>query len=280
MICSSLTDDGLELLGQRGGLEAWRARGKTFGIPLLHPWANRLAGWGYGDIDFPRDTDVVTVDANNLPIHGLLLGDVVWEVLEADAARVAAALDFDHPVWLALFPALHRLEVEAGLDDGGLTIATTVRCTGDVAVPLSFGWHPYLQLPGVSWTDWSIETSVRARMLLDSRGIPTGEVVDEPVAAGPLDGRAFDHAYEAADRASFSVTGGGRRIEIRFLDGYTHAQLFSSPEHGLLAFEPMTAPVNALRSGDGLRMVAPGESFRAVFRIGVRRTSPGDAARG
>jgi hypothetical protein len=31
----------------------------------------------------------------------------------------------------------------------------------------------------------------------------------------------------------------------------------------------MTAPTNALRSGDGLRRVAPGAAFTAVFRIAV-----------
>jgi galactose mutarotase-like enzyme len=32
-------------------------------------------------------------------------------------------------------------------------------------------------------------------------------------------------------------------------------------------FEPMTAPSNALRTGAGLRRVAPGETFSAVFQI-------------
>jgi len=32
----------------------------------------------------------------------------------------------------------------------------------------------------------------------------------------------------------------------------------------------MTAPTNALRSGDGLRSVEPGGVFRAAFRISVR----------
>ena len=273
LVCSSLTHEGDELLGQRGGLDPWRARGKTFGIPLLYPWANRLSGWGYGDITFPRDTGLVTVDDNNLPIHGLLHGDVVWEVVDASDSRLLAALDFDHPVWLALFPALHRVEIEAALDDGGLTMTTTVRCTGNIAVPLSFGWHPYFDLPGVPWSEWSIETGVRARILLDERGIPTGEVVDEPVPAGPLAGRAYDHAYADGDDAWCTVTGGGRRVEVRFGDGYTHAQLFADPEKGLLAFEPMTAPVDALRSGDALRTVPPGESFRAEFRVSVERTS-------
>ena len=34
----------------------------------------------------------------------------------------------------------------------------------------------------------------------------------------------------------------------------------------------MTAPTNALVSGDGLRTLQPGESFRAAFSIAVRAT--------
>ena len=35
MIGTSLSDDGVELLGQRRGLEAYASAGKTMGIPLL-----------------------------------------------------------------------------------------------------------------------------------------------------------------------------------------------------------------------------------------------------
>src|ERR1700712_3969324 len=47
MIGASLEHRGDELLGQRNGLPAYEARGSTMGIPLLHPWANRLNGFQY-----------------------------------------------------------------------------------------------------------------------------------------------------------------------------------------------------------------------------------------
>ncbi len=42
MIGTSLRDAGVELLGQRRGLDAYVSDGKTMGIPILYPWANRL----------------------------------------------------------------------------------------------------------------------------------------------------------------------------------------------------------------------------------------------
>jgi len=270
LIGSSLTHRGAELLGQRGGLAAWVEQGKTFGIPFLHPWANRLAEWSYDGVALPRGSPLVKAEEHGIPIHGLLAGDVArWTVTAATDTRLAARLAFDRPDWLALFPYPHELAIEVELGPEGLTHATTLTATGDVPVPVAFGWHPYLQVPELPQPEWAVTTSVRRRLLLDGKAIPTGEVTDEPVAPGPLGDREFDHLYEDAAAATFSLTGGGRRIEVTFLEGYTHAQLFADQEQGVLAFEPMTAPTNALRSGDALRTVAPGESLRCAFRVTV-----------
>ena len=47
LVGSSLTHRGEELLAQRKGLEEYARSGSTFGIPFLHPWANRLANFDY-----------------------------------------------------------------------------------------------------------------------------------------------------------------------------------------------------------------------------------------
>src|SRR3954452_25440754 len=47
MIGASLEHKGDEVLGQRNGLPAYEAKGSTMGIPILYPWANRLAGLEY-----------------------------------------------------------------------------------------------------------------------------------------------------------------------------------------------------------------------------------------
>src|SRR5690348_18382082 len=47
MVCCSLRHAGEELLAQRAGPREYAEKGRTMGIPLLHPWANRLAEWSY-----------------------------------------------------------------------------------------------------------------------------------------------------------------------------------------------------------------------------------------
>src|SRR3954451_17835447 len=149
MVGTSWVVDGAELLGQRGGLDKYRRTGSTFGVPLLYPWANRLDR----DIDSP----LVRRDPNGLPIHGVLAASPYWQVLQHDAERVHARLDFGaHPEYLEVFPYPHVLEVDVHIEPRAQTIATRVRPTGDVAVPLAFGWHPYLQLPGVPRQEWDL----------------------------------------------------------------------------------------------------------------------------
>ena len=68
---------------------------------------------------------------------------------DGSTARVRAVLDFAaHPELMAAFPFPHEVLLEAALTAEALTITTRIRATGDVPVPISFGFHPYLRLPG------------------------------------------------------------------------------------------------------------------------------------
>jgi aldose 1-epimerase len=262
MVGRSWVVDGVELLGQRGGLDKYRRTGSTFGVPLLYPWANRLDR----DIDSP----LVRRDPNGLPIHGVLAASPYWQVLQHDAERVHARLDFGaHPEYLEVFPCPHVLEVDVHIEPRAQTIATRVRPTADVAVPLAFGWHPYLQLPGVPRQEWDLTLPLHEHLVLDDRKLPTGQV--QPVEYPDplrLDDRDFDDGYAGvADGTTFAVAGGGRRVEVEFVRGYPYAQVFAPPGEEVVCFEPMAAPTNALETGQGLREVAPGDSFEAVFTL-------------
>jgi aldose 1-epimerase len=244
------------------------------GIPLLHPWANRLSDWSYTiggvHVELPRGSDRVRTEEHGLPVHGLLHATSDWTVTAASETEVSAEFDFaaDNRL-MRLFPFAHALSVHAILDPVGLQLETTLTATGDVAVPVAFGYHPYLALPGARRADWTMQCTVSKHLVLDDHSVPTGEVRDEPVVTGPLGSRTFDDGYQSADGAWMRLTGGGRTVDLRFLEGYTHAQLFAPLTEDVIAFEPMTAPADALRTGRGLRTVAPGESLRASFRIDV-----------
>jgi aldose 1-epimerase len=45
--------------------------------------------------------------------------------------------------------------------------------------------------------------------------------------------------------------------------------VFAPPDQPVICFEPMMAPVDALRSHEGLRSVAPGDRVSATFAVRV-----------
>jgi aldose 1-epimerase len=280
MVGCSLRHRGEELLGQRGGLRAYVAERSTMGIPLLHPWANRLSRMRFGlngrEVALDSPGVPVALDPNGLPIHGLLAGASGWRVERHEALEHGGVLvaSFDFGVrddLLAAFPFPQRIEVETTLAGPTLTIETSVTATTGIAVPVSFGYHPYFRLPGVERSAWQVEIPVSERVVLDAEELPSGQMEEARISAGPLGSITFDDEFAAPDgSAPFALEGGGRRIEVAFLDGYPYAQVYAPDDDDVIAFEPMTAPTNALVSdGPELPLVAPGERYRATFSITV-----------
>ena len=76
-------------------------------------------------------------------------------------------------------------------------MTTTILAADDAAVPISFGYHTYLRLPGVDRGEWEVGMPVSERLELDRRMLPTGAREPVRVEAGPLGARTFDDAYGA-----------------------------------------------------------------------------------
>lgn len=280
MLGCSLRHRGAELLGQRGGVAKYAASGSTMGIPLLHPWANRLGGLRYTvgtrSVTLDPSSSRLHRDANGLPMHGILAAYPDWRVMASVAddtqATLSALLDFAaDPALLAAFPFPHTLRIDIGLREASLTIATTLQATGDVPVPVAFGYHPYLQLPGIPRADWYVELPVRRQLLLDARMIPTGAAQPVAISPGPLGDRVFDALFDDLVRpARFVLAGDGRRITVEFGEGYDYAQVYAPAGDPFICFEPMTAATNALISNDpALRLVPPRQHYRAVFAFTI-----------
>jgi aldose 1-epimerase len=289
MVCCSLRHRGVELLAQRSGVRAYAQRGATMGIPLLYPWANRLAGLRYpgpqGEVQLDPANPLLKLDQNGLPIHGAIAGALPWELLEqpeAEAEAGRSVADYLHArlAWrsaelLAIFPYRHTVEFHARVVGARLTITTTVRADGGCDLPVSFGFHPYLTIARADRRDWLIELPVASRLLLDESMIP--------IAAGPpVEPRQFRLADGGWDDAltgleqpvAFSVSAGERRIDVEFHDGFSHAQIYAPTGESFICFEPMTAPTNALISRDALAIIGAGETFHAEFSIAASEASP------
>ena len=272
MIVSSLTQGDDEFLGQRRGLAAYVADGKTMGIPILYPWANRLSESTYEvgstAVTLVAGTNGVRVDGR-APIHGVLAAYPGWKVTDRSAASLTAVLDYaDDPALLASFPFPHVLKQRVTLDERTLRFETTVTPTTDVAVPLCFGYHPYLRIPGVARTDWVLQTPTMRHLPVDADGLPTGAAEPWPESAEPLWDTSYDDGFDQVpEGAVFALSGGDRRIEVHYETGYPAAQIFAPLNDDVVGIEPMAAPTNSLVRG-GYRS-ATAES-PATLRFAIR----------
>jgi galactose mutarotase-like enzyme len=212
----------------------------------------------------------VRPDNNGLPIHGLLAAYPGWRTRQVSDQKLTAELDFGaHEELLASFPFPHVVEMTAELSDRTLTVSTTVTPTTEKAVPLAYGFHPYLQLPDVPRSEWHISLPAMRHLLLDDTGLPTGDTEQRCPTAEPLGDNVFDDGFDkVAEGVVFAVSGGGRRLEVRFERGYPAAQVFAPAGETVICFEPMAAPTDALRRG-GYRSARPGEHDKTVFSISV-----------
>ena len=266
----SLRYRGMEHLSLPGGLDALRA-GHTTGLPLLAPWANRLASRRYraGGVAVDLHRQRLHTDENGLPIHGLLLGKPGWRIdrqsTRGESARFAASID----VVSRAFPFRHRIELGVTARDAQLLVDTTIIPTSRRRVPIAFGWHPYLRLPGTRRRDWQLRLPSRRHVHLDARGIPTG--VETLVSAGqsPIGQRTFDDLYALGRDRRLSFEGDdGAGFELHCGAGYPFAQVWAPPGRTFAALEPMTARTNALGEGTAA-LVAPGSVFTARFTLTI-----------
>ena len=274
MICTSLADDAGEYLGQRRGLPAYIADGKTMGIPILYPWANRLSANEYrvGDavVDVTPGVNGVRGDAHGAPMHGVLAGNPDWQVVEESGNVLTAELDWgSDPRLLATFPFPHRLTMSVGLADRTLTVATTVTPTADKSVPLCHGYHPYVTIPAVPREDWQLQTPAMRHLPVNDRGLPTGESQTWEAGVRRLGRTELDDGFDDVDAgAVFALTGGTTRVEVTLGRGYGAAQLFAPLGDSVVGIEPMAAPTDALRQGN-YEMAAPGSPETATFSIRI-----------
>jgi galactose mutarotase-like enzyme len=273
MVCCSFRWQEQELLDARKGLEAYAGQGSTMGIPLLYPWANRLANFDFDvagkRVELPRDPARIHQDAQG-PRHGVTPSLMRWSARAEAEDVLTAELAWHHPELLELFPFAHSVAITATVQAGKLELTTTVSADGDDHVPVCFGFHPYLRLGEGCRPGFQVILPPCCQLTLDDRMLPTGERVPADNAPAPiqLSEHAFDDAYElTSDTGLFVASSPRRRLEAELLEGYRFAQIYSPADAEFICLEPMTAPTNALITGDSLTILAPGEEHRASFRI-------------
>ena len=254
---------GSELLADPAALPAhYRVHGRRAGVTLMHPWANRLGADVFAvagrELAAPED-ETVSRDGSGLAIHGLTAPGAWCPEGSGDHGTVVRVV----PATSA-FPFAHTVSVELRVGVRCVAVVTRIEAA-QTLVPVSFGWHPYF-VPAGSRADWELGLPRRELLALDDRGLPTGQQESRPAERGALGARRFDDGYTGVAHTTWSIGD----IDLELGDGYDCAQVFAPSDCDVVGLEPMTAPTDALRSGDGLRLLPAGSRHAASFKMSCR----------
>ena len=205
MVCCSLVHAGEELLGLRGGLEAYAERGSTMGIPLLHPWANRLAG--------PvAASPLLHTDANGMPIHGVLPAALPFAVEHETASSLDAVFATDdHP------DGARGVPLPAPPAGAGVAHRRRARDPNDAPrarPPAGAGRLRLPPVPAPARPSRGRRSRSRCRRRRGSSstsaGSPPASAIRAAISPGPLGERVFDDAFaDVGDGTAFVVRGVG-----------------------------------------------------------------------
>jgi aldose 1-epimerase len=253
------------------------------GAPLV-PWPNRLADGKYrfDDVDYQVD---ISEPASNTAIHGFLRWRN-WTLTAHSDSEVTAEIVL-RP--LAGYPFAIDVRVSYALDDAGLTVTTRAENIGPAAAPWAAGQHPYLSAGGPEQhlDSCSLQFAANQRIDTDSRQLP---IADVPVAGTEYDFHAprviGDLAMDFAFAELARDTDGRGWVRLTGVDG-RHAELWVDASYPIvelytgdtlkphrrrlgLGCEPMSAPPNALASGQGVVRLEPGDVV--IHQWGARLT--------
>jgi aldose 1-epimerase len=248
---------------------------------VLLPWPNRIEDGEYQFAGRMHQTPI-SEPARYNALHGLTRW-LNWTAVEQAEDRVLMSLVL-HPQ--DGYPFTLRFDVDYRLSAGGLTIRTTATNLGAQAAPYGAGHHPYFTV-GTPIDHALLKMPALMRLELNERLIPTGRVLPNrgtaydflelrPIGSLKMD-TAFANLVADSDglvRVHLQAQGGDPRVTLwmepayRFLMVYTPDAIpDKARRRHSIAIEPMTCAPNAFRSGDGLIVLQPGESWSGSWGI-------------
>lgn len=221
------------------------------GVPVLFPSPGPLAGGR-----FSRDGK-----SGAMKQHGFAR-DLPWRVLSTDersATLELAASDATR----AQFPWDFALTYETSLLGRRLRIDQRIENRGADPMPYAAGFHPYFFVPDAEKARARVPTAAtRAWDNVAKREIALDGPID--LTQPEVDMHLIDHGKPTA-----TLELEGARVVVTGSDAYARWVVWTLRGKDFVCLEPWTAPADALNTGEGLRVVAPGESDHAFVEISL-----------
>jgi aldose 1-epimerase len=249
---------------------------------LLAPWPNRIDRGRY-DFDGASYQLELSEVARGNAIHGLTRW-ANWEPVGATSDEVALAHALHGRPG---YPFCLDLSVSYSLSAAsGLQVTVTARNAGSRPAPYGTGCHPYLTTGEPLIDPCELELPAARWLPADDRGIPCApqqDITGTPFdfrSPRPIGSTSIDHALtglsrDPAGRAWAWIASGSVRLGLWAGPGYDWLQVFTGDglpaghQRRALAVEPMTCPPNAFVTGDGVLVLAPGDSVSHSWGIEI-----------
>jgi len=255
---------------------------------VLVPWPNRVEDGRWIHEGAAQVLDITEPALHNA-LHGLLR-DRPYRLAERtpDAVTLAATV---HPT--RGYPFTLDTTVRYELVDDGIQVTHGVVNVGEKRAPYAVGTHPFLRLGEVPTYELTLSLAAGTRFETDARLNPIREScvdgTDYDLRSGRLvAGLDLDDAFggvtpvDGVSRHRLTAPD-GRFVELWQESDFAYVQVFTTrifPKDGglgtAIAVEPMTAPPNALNSGQGLRWLEPGESWSGSWGIRYSGSNEGE----
>jgi len=247
---------------------------------LLAPWPNRVdkAVWTLNGKEQRLD---ITELKRGHATHGLLRNTGYRKVEHTESGVSLEAGIF--PQHGYPFHLTHRVRYELD-NEGDLLVTQSLVNHSEEAAPVALGAHPYLRLGQEDTSGLTLTVPGETYLITDETLIPR----DKAAAAEEVDLRAgrevgsldMDCAYTdlvpaASGRVESTLSApDGRSVTLWQDETFPYTHVFVTDKYPgrvqAVAIEPMTAPANALNSGDGLVWLEPGAEFGGSWGISAK----------
>jgi aldose 1-epimerase len=254
---------------------------------VLAPWPNRVraATWMLDGVAQQLD---ITEPARGGALHGLLQFTDYEVLSRADGTVTLGAFIAPQHGW----PFPIETSVTYTLTGDGIRVTHGATNGGDRRAPYAVGTHPFLRVGDTPVEQLRLTVPASTYFEVDERLDPIAEspVDDTPydlrhgpvvgtlrldtaygslAHAYPVDGRGVSAWLEAPDGARTTLW---QDLDWGYLQVFT-TTVFPRPDGPgtAVAVEPMTAPPDALNSGQGLIWLEPGATWQGSWGLGFSR---------
>ena len=251
----ALFGGAIKALTYRGAplVESYDGKPPLMAGVVLAPWPNRTEDGRFEWQGSAHQLEITEPERNNA-IHGFAVD--WWRIKERTENRVILAFDIEpRHGW----PWAIQLEATYALDEQGLHHQLTARTADPGEVPFAYGLHLYLSPQGAGAEEAVLSVDVGKRHVLDARNLPTGKTEQVRIVNQPIAEVDWDDCFHGEGPLTAIYTAGGKGVRLEMGEGLNWVQMFTPAnfprEQGpgkALAVEPMSAPPNALRSGEDL----------------------------